>query len=284
MNRLLKLPSFRIFWISVLLYAGCKSGAESTEEIVATVGNKHLYTSELEQIIHPSVSNTDSISLANAYTDQWIRDQLLMREANKSVSSSIEIEHLVADYREKLIKYKFENQILEERFDQYVSEGELNAFHENNKERFVLNDAVFRCQLAIVSRRAEGVEQFNTDWRKGNTNAIITYVKKHAINSDITDEKWHTYRDLSTHWSDEISESRLKTQQYQRQTDGDSLIFVNVLESKEKGDLAPLGYIANQLSQMILLQRRQKIIEDYKTELYEKAVKSNQVTVHADIN
>ena len=45
----------------------------------------------------------------------------------------------------------------------------------------------------------------------------------------------------------------------------------------DKGAFSPLGYIAPQLSRMLLHKRKQNILDAYKQELYEKALQENIV-------
>ena len=79
-----------------------KELADQFGDILVQIDAKKLYSSEIENMIHDNVSEYDSVAIANAYIDNWVKDQLLIREAEKYMSSDFEIEALVDDYRSKM--------------------------------------------------------------------------------------------------------------------------------------------------------------------------------------
>ena len=51
------------------------------------------------------------------------------------------------------------------------------------------------------------------------------------------------------------------------------------MDSVDKGEISPLEYIRPQLNRMYLHKRKQKVIENYKQELYEKALNNNIIKI-----
>ena len=273
--------SIAAWGILVLLVTGsaCKQNDESFQKdsaIVAMVNNRKLYVSELDNIIHPSISRKDSTALANSYIDQWVRDQLLMQEASKFFSTDFEIEKLVDDYREKLIKFNFEEMIIAERFDTLVNDIELSEFYEKNKEQFVLNQPLFRCYFAKVPDTAKKIDNFYRSWRKDETEVVDEYLSKNSIERALDEKRWYTWPQIEN-WSDQFSFSSAKSAVDQHISDGDFEYFLKVLEYRAEKEISPLPFIKDQLVQMILHKRKQNIIEGYKTELYDKAIQADQI-------
>lgn len=273
--------SIATWGILVLLVAAssCKKNDESFQKdstIVAMVNNRKLYMSELDNIIHPAISQKDSTALANSYIDQWVRDQLLMQEASKFFSTDFEIEKLVDDYREKLIKFNFEEKIIAERFDTLVTDNELSEFYEKNKEQFVLNQPLFRCYYAKVPDTAKKIDNFYRSWRKNDTEVVDEYLSKNSIEWALDEKRWYTWPQIEN-WSDQFSLSSAKSAVDQHISDGDFEYFLKVLEYRAEKEISPLPFIKDQLVQMILHKRKQNIIEGYKTELYDKAIQADQI-------
>lgn len=273
--------SIATWGILVLLVAAssCKKNDESFQKdstIVAMVNNRKLYMSELDNIIHPAISQKDSTALANSYIDQWVRDQLLMQEASKFFSTDFEIEKLVDDYREKLIKFNFEEKIIAERFDTLVTDNELSGFYEKNKEQFVLNQPLFRCYYAKVPDTAKKIDNFYRSWRKNDTEVMDEYLSKNSIERALDEKRWYTWPQIEN-WSDQFSLSSAKSAVDQHISDGDFEYFLKVLEYRAEKEISPLPFIKDQLVQMILHKRKQNIIEGYKTELYDKAIQADQI-------
>lgn len=268
--------------IIIAIVPSCKldySDQQAQSDIVVTVDNKVLYANELKNIIHPSANTKDSTALANAYVDQWVRDQLLMKEASRYFSSDFEIERLVDDYREKLIKFNFENKIINERFDTIVTQKELERFYDINKERFVLNQPVLRCIYAKIPKGERDIAKFKKQWTKDSElSAILSYIDKHADQMNLDENRWHAWSEISS-WYPRWSISRAKNKTHQQQSDEEYEYFLKVLEYRDEKEISPLPFISDQLTQMILHQRKQDIIEKYKSELYNQALENNQIKI-----
>ena len=84
---------------------GCKKNTPVLNEedsIVARVHDRILSLSTLNQVIHSNTKPEDSTAMANAYVEQWTRDQLVMQEASRLFSADTEVERLVNNYKESL--------------------------------------------------------------------------------------------------------------------------------------------------------------------------------------
>ena len=255
-----------------------KQGTSEKDDIIATVGGRVLLAAELANIIHPAINKKDSTSLANSYIDQWVHDQLMMQEASKYFSSDSEIDKLVADYRQKLIKFNLEEKIINERFDTTVTQKELEIFYDQNKERFVLNQPLFRCNFAKLPDTAKKLDEFYRNWRKNDSLAVHTYLSKNAIDQALDEKRWYTWPQIEE-WSEDFSLNMAKNQSDQHISKGDYEYFLKVKEYRAENEISPLPFIKNQMIQMILHKRKQDIIEDFKKELYNKALETNQIKV-----
>lgn len=115
------------------------SGHESPQQddkLLAQVYNKNLYLSELEGIVPEGVTKEDSALMVNAYVQRWIREQLLMYEAERNIPKDLDIDELVRNYRASLVRFNYEEQIIAQQLDSVISEPELKTFYENNKDQF----------------------------------------------------------------------------------------------------------------------------------------------------
>ena len=154
----------------LLLLYGCIS--DNTQDVdrpvIAEVNGRKLYADELENLIHPSVNPYDSTGMANAYIDQWIKNQLMMSEASKFFTSDFEIERLVRDYREKLIVINLEEKVLQERYDTLIRNEDLFEFYEEYKEQFILARPIFQIQFASLESDHPDYRIFRNAWRNND--------------------------------------------------------------------------------------------------------------------
>ena len=248
------------------------------EKVVAKVGSRNLYQSDLDKIIHPNATSADSVSLATMYIDSWVRDQLMTREAAKYFSSDFEIEKLVDDYREKLLKFNLEEQVIRMRFDTIVTEGELNELYDEMKDQFILDRTLYRCIFAKFERNTSGLSEFVKDWDNENDLNIITFAAAFGSESFLDTSVWVT-QDAIDEWYPSWSERRLAKDQKQRQNTAEYEYFLKVVDVADEGEQSPLGYIRDRLVHMLLHRRKKAILEKYKQDLYEDALNKNIITL-----
>lgn len=245
--------------------------------VIASVDNRTLYQSELNNVIHPNISKQDSIALAGAYIDKWVRDQLMAREAAKSFSSDIEIETLVDDYREKLLRFNLEEKIIETRFDTTITKSELNDFYESIKEQFQLSEGLYRCIYAKFDPNVAAFKAFSKEWKEDkNDGAVASIAMAYAEEHHLDTLQW-VNQTIVDKWHDGWSQSRINRKLNQRQSDGKYEFFLKIVDHMDNGAVSPLEYIRPQLIKMLLHKRKQNIIEEYKQELFEKALNNNNI-------
>lgn len=264
---------------AILLMVSCQKNRNTSNEthkiVVAQVDNTKLYQSELNTVIHPSINRSDSTALADAYIDQWVRDQLIMKEAAKYSSQDGEIEKLVRDYRQKLIRFNFENKIISERFDTIVSDKEMTEFYEKRKEQFVLKEALFLIDLVKVPTSTKKLSTIYTNW--SNDRPLLN-VSIDSTFQALVEKRWYTWAQIEQ-ITQKFNKTKAQRPSSQRIKEGEYEYFLKVIEYRGSKDISPLPYISEQLKQMILHQRKLELLESYKSELYNQAIEDNLIKI-----
>ena len=245
-----------------------------TDLIVAKVYNTTLHQSELDAVIHPSVTQTDSIALAKAYIDQWIKDQVLMEEASNYFIDRSNIDRLVDDYRKKLIKFEYENKIISEQFDTIVNKIELTSFYESIKEQFLLRESVYNVQLAELNNEVSDLKDLYKEWKNDNPAAVFAIASRSVSDTTV----WMTWPEINK-WSDKFSERKATEGSSQQIATDNSEIFLKVRERRAPMDYSPLPFVRVQLKQMILHKRKLKLLELKKDELYKEALEADEIKI-----
>jgi hypothetical protein len=257
----------------------CKGTANETKSspIIVKIGNRVLTEEQISTMIHPSASSEDSAAIANAYVDKWVRDQLLMKEAVKLYATDIEIERLVDDYRENLLKYRLEEAIITARFDTTITYNELFAFYNENKRQFPLSEDLFRAVIINVPDDSKSKELLQKAWKAGEIEKIIRIADSFALTSSLDTTLWMTWPEITKLSTTKFDYPGNKNGRMQSKKDDNSEFFLKIIEKVDKGDLSPLAYIENQLILMLRHKRKKEIIEKYNEELYERALQQNEI-------
>lgn len=252
------------------------------DTLLAKVYNRSLYLSELEGIVPEGSTPNDSALMVTAFVQRWVRDQLLMYEAERNIPKDLNIDKLVLDYRASLVRFNFEQQIIAEKLDSTISEDELRRFYEDNKDQFQLANTILKCQLLKLPPNAPRNE-LNKFWysRKASDEAKLRrYAREWAELALLDTAKWYKLDEVAallprgTLTSDNIGSRREGTL-----SDGDFRYYYRVLETVNGKETAPFEYVREQASKVILHKRKQELLERWKENLYQEELRRENVQI-----
>ncbi len=273
-----------LFSISWLLLWSCNSPspANAADQLLAQVYNKNLYASELADVVPEGTNATDSTLLVSAFVQRWVRDQLLMYEAERNIPKDLNIDELVRDYRASLVRFNFEEQIIAEKLDSTVSEGEVRTFYEANKDQFQLESTILKCLLLKLPPKAPQSE-INKLWysrSSADEPKLAAYAKQWAAMALLNHEKWYKLGDIAallpkgTLTSENVSSRREGTL-----SDGDFRYYYRVLDVVQGKTTAPFDYVREQASKIILHKRKQQLLDRWKEDLYQKELRRENIKI-----
>ncbi|MCB0631885.1 MAG: hypothetical protein R2824_32255 [Saprospiraceae bacterium] len=281
----------RVFVVAILLGLGmlvCWSSCSSDDEkqdkkVLARVNNKHLYISDMDGLFPPNTSQEDSAAIIDAYIQRWIRETVLLDEAERNIPSDLNIDKLVRDYRASLIKLNYEKILVEELLDSTIAEAELREFYERNKEQYQLETAIIRCYFIKVPLPVPKQSELRALWNSKDPKEredLVSYCSQFAVAHLLEDSLWYDLEDIATELppgtltANNIGSKREFTQQ-----DDQFQYFFRLLELKNRKDIAPLSYIEDQARKVILHKRKLKVLEDVRETMLDQEMRRNNVEV-----
>jgi len=120
------------FWLLLcVVLTSCQNFYKkaSGDLVVATAYGKNLYQSDLKVVMYDGISKNDSIVNARSYIDTWVRRQLLIHQAEANLSKEqLDFSQQIEDYRNSLIIFRYESELIEQNLDTVVSENEIMAY------------------------------------------------------------------------------------------------------------------------------------------------------------
>ncbi len=268
------------FWGGmILLLIACKGNQPMEgEEPLARVYNNYLYKSDLDGI-GKGLSAEDSAYQAQAYIDKWIIDQLVLGVAVKNLPQSEEqrIDHLVEEYRASLIVAQYEQELINRELDTVVTPMQLAEYYNKNKEQYISGFSWVRCYFIRLPRDLEGVDDVRR-WFRSGKDSDIEKLKQFCINNEeqvvfaIEEDRWLKLDLLIARLPNkELASSYLQPDRvYDRSTDKYIYLY-KTFEYKDKNNPTPLVEVQDEISRIILHQRRQKILNELRESAFSKA-------------
>ena len=276
-----------VFAALVFISFSCSSGfgeEEAEDRLLAKVHNKTLYLSELGGMFPEGTSAEDSVFIISVFTKRWIRDAVVLHEAEQNIPSDLNIDKLVRDYRASLIRHNYEKILVEELLESEVSEEDLVDFYEQNKQQYQLETPIVRCYFVKVPMPVPESDRLRELWNSNTPEgfqALLDYCNEHAETHLLSEQDWYKVEDIAmelpkgTVTVDNISdglEFSRKGNAYQ--------YYLEVLEVKKRQDIAPLSYIKEQARKVILRNRKEELLEQKIDAMYEHELRKNNIEIY----
>lgn len=276
---------FTILLIGILLNA-CRPVEESPvkdDVKLAQVFNKVLYLSDLDGMISSSDSPADSLMILNAVVEKWVRNNLLMHEAERNIPKDLNIDQLVRDYRASLIRHSYEKRMVEALLDSVVTQTELESYYTNHKDQYKLTSPIVRCHFIKIPKEQGDYDSIKELWgskKEEDYKNLLEYCDQYAEVYMLENDAWYNLNDLALQLpKGKVTASNVKMDKEFNLSDDTHYYFLKILDTESKGNIAPLAYIQDQASKVILHKRKLKLLDEKKEEFYERETQRNNVQV-----
>jgi hypothetical protein len=278
-----------ILIVSILFLTGwCSKIKDKTDEPLAKVGENYLYKSDLRNLIKPGISKSDSISMTTGLTEKWIRKQLILEKAVMNLTEEEkDVEKELDEYRTSLIIYKYEQKLIKEKLDTVVTNGEMMSYYNDNPQNFVLNNSIVRAVFIKLPLNAQKIPELK-EWLKvendDNVKLIDNYCYQQAIKYDYFDDKWVGFENIKMlfPFSSELNDQYISANKIYEATDSLYHYLLNIRDLQAKGTVAPYGYVEENIKEIIILKRKQKLIYDLENKIYFDALNKNNFKIFKD--
>jgi hypothetical protein len=282
----------RFFCAGLVLFSSCtwfeKKESPENKEAVARVYNRYLFRSDIAGLVPAGASASDSASIVNNYINSWIRQNIVLHKAEEYLSANVisgEIEKKIADYRNSLITYLYEKELISQKLDTLVSDREIEEYYNNNQGNFELKDNIVKVLYLRLGKDAPKLnkvrEWYKSDNPKDRT-LLEDYCHQYALNFYLDDETWLQFDDLIKEIPIKTydKEQFLKNNRFIEVADSSGYYFVNIKGFRIKDSLSPLSFEKENIRNLIINRRKVKLIEETEKKAYEEAVKNNGFEIY----
>ncbi len=258
----------------------------SKRKAIARVTNTLLYEDELKGIVPEKTTKDDSAARINAYVNSWVRKQLLMQEALKTISiDEAEVERKVLDYRYSLIGYEFQNYYIQQHLNDSVNEAEIEAYYKLHLDNFILKQNIIRGTYIKVAKdapRTKRIKDLMFSSKEKEKNELKSYCLSFSAAYHIADSSWIEFDKLTVNspLADFPNKIQfLKTYNYYETTDQNHLYFLKVDGYKISDNVSPLEFVRQDIKNIILNKRKVELAKKLEDEVYENAAKRKDFEV-----
>jgi hypothetical protein len=264
-----------------------KSGEQNEEDpVVASVGDQELRKSELVFVVTNNLSAEDSINISNRYIQSWIRKQLMIREAGKTMTfDEAEINRKLLDYRYALMVYEFEKSYVEQNIDTAIDAAEIEAYYQANKTNFSLKEIIVRTNFLKLEKglsQNKQVERLLSS-KTPNNKELENLALQAASNYFMEDSTWIRFDDIivGTPLANHPNKVGL-IQNNKTITVEDEIYryYFRILEYKLQDQIPPKEFVSDEISKILLNKKRVTLVEELQNQIFSKAQENNEFKIY----
>lgn len=283
MIRFLVFPVFLFFFL-----VSCKNMpgiSEKTEDAIARVNDKYLYPEDIKGVIPPGTSANDSTEIIAAYINNWVRQELLLKQAEDNLNEehrdfTKQIEH----YRNSLIIYAYESELVRQKLDTVIAMSEIEEYYNKNLDNFHLRENIVLADYVIIRKDspvATKVKSLLHSSREADREKLITLCQENDAEFQLNDGTWMPFASLTRKIPLSVDDQLdfLKRNRFYEVKDTTSLYLVAIAAYKSKESISPLNFETENIRAILLNKRKADMLSRMEEDLFNEAVKRNNYEI-----
>jgi hypothetical protein len=275
-----------LFFIVFTITSCSYFNKNSTEIVIAKAYDDVLTNSDIVGIVPKGSTKNDSISIIKEYIDNWIHQKVVLHRAELNLSSKQkDFTKAMNEYRNSLVIYSYENELVRQKLDTTVTEKEIEDYYNNNTNDFELKDNIVKV-IYVKTRLKDPANKrikilYKSD-RENDMKELAELCSRHALNSFLENDKWLLFNDLIKEIPIETydQENYLKNHRFIEIQDSASYFFVNIKGFRIKEGISPLSLEKDNIRNIIANKRKISLIKDMEEQAYKEAVKKGDFKVY----
>lgn len=270
-----------------LILFGCKFfEKEPVEEVLAKVGPKQLFISELREVIPSDYSGADSAAMAEDYINKWIKQELLVQKAEENLNQDQkDVVRELREYRNSLIIYRYKNELMKQRMDTVVTEKEINDYYIQNQHEFILTRNIVKAifiKIPLEYADPDQLKSYCNDTSVEGLNELRQYCVQYAKQFDIFMDNWVDFSLVRKNIPIQINkqEEWLERNRMTELNDSNYYYLVSIHDFKTRGEIAPMEYVKKNISNLIINKRKVEFLKEIENNVYSEGIRKNKFKIY----
>lgn len=273
----------------VLTVFSCDKSAKKQEnsgKAIAKVNSDYLYDDDLKGLIPKGLSKSDSAAFVQTYINKWAYNELFYQQAVNYLSDEeSDITKELERYKKELISYKFQVKLIDEKLDTNVTQSQIEDYYNANPQNFVLKNNIVKVLYVKTPLNIPSLDKLKKLCYSNNpkdAEQLNSMCIQYANNYFMNDNTWLMFEDLKKEINQlkEVPEYSIQDGKTFEFTDERSFYFLKIIEVKSKNTLSPLNFEKNNIKNMLINQRKQKLINTIKKDFFDKAKTNKELEIY----
>lgn len=256
------------------------------KEPIARVRDSYLFKEDIEGLVPSTSSPEDSASLVTRFIDNWVKQELIVQQAELNLSADIEeqIEKDVKNYRNSKVIYLYEKELIRQKLDTGVSRNEIENYYQTNKSNFELKDYIIKGLYIRLELNTPDIKKA-IKWIRSDEEDdrldLEDYCHKYAVKYQLNPNKWIYFEDVSKEMNLEVSDvvEFLSDNKIVEKEDSSYLHLLKINDYVMKDSISPLEMELENIKKVILNKRKIDLVKKMRNDIYQNALNRGYVEI-----
>lgn len=186
--------------ITLLCCGACKEQYDHKgKTALVEVDGNFLYKEDLMSVLPVGLSKDDSILFAEHYIRSWAEEILLYEKAANNIPDNVDVDKLVENYRKALIMHTYQQELINQKLTNDISEQEIADYYEKNKELFKLESPLIKglfIKVPLTAPQLNSVRRWYKTEKQDAVESLEKYSLQNAVKYEYFYNKWVPVTDV----------------------------------------------------------------------------------------
>lgn len=283
-------PNILLISLSLFAFASCQNnhskGNENKGKSLAKVNNTNLYLEDLKHFPFAGLSKSDSVAMMQNLINKWASNEIFYQQAtNYLTEEELNVEKEIEDYKKELIAYKFQIKLIDEKLDTAISNQQIEEYYNANEQNFLLRSNIVKVlyvKTPVTIPNLDKLKKLCVSSNPKDAEQLKSLCIQYANNYFMNDNTWLMFDDLKKEIPQlkDVPDYSVQDGKTYEFTDATSYYFLKIIEVKSKNTLSPLNFEKNNIKNILLNQRKQKLVSSIKKDFFEKAKNNKELEIY----
>ena len=279
----------KVLYILVFILVSSCDFIKTTDDSVpvARVNDSYLYEDDIIGLVAKGTSKQDSTLLIQNFINKWATQQLLVDGAKLNLSEEKQeaFDKLVVQYKNDLYTKAYMEALVKRNIDTSVTLNEAEAYYNNNKEVFKLNEELLKFRYIHVDENIinydkvkERFKRYNEEDRK-ILDSISIQFKSYSFNDSIWIKLNQAIKKIPA-VNSENKNQLLKKSNFVQLKDSLGVYLMQINDVLVRNDTAPLEYVKPTIDQIVINKRKLELIKELEKDITKDAIKNKEFEIY----
>ncbi len=271
-----------------LLVVSCDFFApKEQKKTIARVNDVYLYESDFKEDFPKNISKDDSVLFFNQYVNNWATKQLLKHRAelNFEADKLAAFDQLAEDYKLDLYTNAYLNALIAKKIDTIITQSEFDTLYKYSKQNFKLNEELLKYRYITLSKEYKNLKDVKQKFIRFDSidkialDSLSIQFHSFMLNDTVWGKKTQLLNQLPALDANENSQL-LKKSNFIQFEDSIRVYLVQINDLLNRNEQAPIEYMEQTLTQIILNKRKLKLIKQLEIEVRKDAIQNNEFEIY----